>query len=65
MSVESARAYINRMRTDEAFRSLMNEGSDDEEGSWARIREAGYDFDMQDFRKAQEKIYEEYGIEPM
>jgi hypothetical protein len=29
------------------------------------VKEQGYDFTMVEFRQAQEKIYEEYGIEPM
>ena len=29
------------------------------------MKEQGYDFTMAEFRQAQEKIYEEYGIVPM
>ncbi len=65
MSMESAKSYIERMRVDEAFRHSVNALSDDEEKSWAFLKEHGYDFTMAEFRQAQEKIYEEYGIEPM
>ncbi|ARN80802.1 Nif11-like leader peptide family natural product precursor [Methylocystis bryophila] len=65
MSVESAVAYIRRMRSDDAFRKGMNEISEDEEGSWAAIREAGYDFTMVEFKRAQDVIYEEHGVSPM
>ena len=53
------------MRADEDFRQAVNALSEDEEKSWAFVQSHGYDFSMQDFRAAQEKIYEEYGIEPM
>jgi predicted ribosomally synthesized peptide with nif11-like leader len=65
MSMESAKAYIERMRADEQFRQAVNALSEDEDKSWAFVQAQGYDFTMQDFRAAQEKIYEEYGIEPM
>ncbi len=65
MSMESAKSYIERMRADEAFRQSVNALSEDEEKSWAFVKEQGYDFTMVEFRQAQEKIYEEYGIEPM
>ncbi|PWV60999.1 Nif11-like leader peptide family natural product precursor [Plasticicumulans acidivorans] len=65
MSVESAKAYIERMRSDEAFRHMVNDGSEDEAASWALLREHGFDFTMQEFREAQDLIYAEYGITPM
>jgi predicted ribosomally synthesized peptide with nif11-like leader len=65
MSVDSAVEYIRRMRSDEDFRRKMNEISDDEEASWAAIREAGYEFTMIEFKKAQDVIYEEHGVVPM
>jgi len=65
MSMESAKSYIERMREDEAFRNAVNALSEDEEKSWTFLKAQGYDFTMQDFRQAQEKIYQEYGIEPM
>jgi predicted ribosomally synthesized peptide with nif11-like leader len=65
VTVESAKAYIERMRGDEAFRQSVSALSEDEEKSWAFVKAQGYEFTMQEFRAAQEKIYEEYGIEPM
>ena len=65
MSVDSAVAYIKRMRSDNDFRAGMNEISEDEEASWAAVRAAGYEFTMSEFKKAQEVVYEENGIVPM
>jgi len=65
MSVESAVAYIKRMREDAEFRRLMNENSEDEAKSWELIRENGFEFTMQEFKQAQDEIYKEYGIDPM
>jgi predicted ribosomally synthesized peptide with nif11-like leader len=65
MSVDSAVAYIKRMRSDHEFRAGMNEISEDEEASWAAVRAAGYEFTMSEFKQAQEVVYEENGIVPM
>ena len=65
MSVESALEYIRRMRSDEEFRQAINAVSEDEQASWALIKENGYEFSMEDFRAAQDTIYQEYGITPM
>ena len=65
MSVESAVEYIRRMRSDDDFRKQMNEISEDEEASWTAVRYAGYDFTMVEFKKAQDVIYEEFGVTPM
>ena len=65
MSVESAVAYIRQMRSDQDFRKKMNDLSEDEAASWAAIKEAGFEFSMTEFKKAQEVIYEENGITPM
>lgn len=65
MSVESAVAYIHRMRSDEDFRKKMNAISEDEEASWDAIRKAGFDFSMKEFKAAQDAVYKEHGITPM
>ena len=65
MSVQSAVAYIKRMRQDAAFRQAMNGLSDDDDASWAHIRASGFQFTMQEFRLAQDEIYKEHGITPM
>ena len=62
MSIESAAAYIRRMRTDEDFRKTINDLSDDEEASWAAIRRAGYEFTLGEFKAAQDEIKKEHGI---
>ena len=64
MSVESAKAYITRMRNDEPFRKMINAVEDDEK-NWAVIKEHGYEFTVEEFKSATEEIYKEYGIDPM
>ncbi|MBR9973417.1 Nif11-like leader peptide family natural product precursor [Magnetospirillum sulfuroxidans] len=65
MSVESAVAYIKRMRSDDDFRKKMNDLSEDEAASWAEIKASGFDFTMTEFKKAQDEVYKENGITPM
>ena len=65
MSVESAVAYIHRMRSDQDFRAAVNALADDEAQSWAHIRTQGYEFTMEEFKTAQDEIYKEYGINPL
>jgi hypothetical protein len=65
MSIECAKAYIHRMRSDQDFRSKVTELSDDETASWHHLLLNGYDFTMAEFRAAQDEIYQEYGITPM
>jgi hypothetical protein len=43
----------------------MNENSEDDDASWAYIKEQGYEFTMQEFKQAQDQIYKEYGVDPM
>jgi predicted ribosomally synthesized peptide with nif11-like leader len=54
MSVDSALAYINRMHTDEEFRARMTLLSDDEEASWAALRDEGFEFTLSEFKRGQE-----------
>lgn len=65
MTVQSAVAYIKRMREDQDFRQTMNELSEDEDASWAHIRANGFEFTMQEFKQAQDEVYQEHGITPM
>ncbi|MFG1419290.1 Nif11-like leader peptide family natural product precursor [Xanthobacter sp. V0B-10] len=65
MSVESAVAYIRRMRSDDEFRRKMNEISEDEDTSWKEIRDAGFDFTMKEFKAAQDEMYKEHGVTPL
>jgi len=65
MSVESAVSYIHRMRSDADFKQAVNALADDEAASWQYIKEAGFEFSMEEFKAAQDEIYKEYGITPM
>ena len=64
MSVESAKAYIERMRAEPEFRRQMNQVDNDEAVGWAKIKEMGYEFTLHEFKLAQEQIYQEHGIVP-
>jgi predicted ribosomally synthesized peptide with nif11-like leader len=64
MSVESAKAYIERMRSDAAFRSTVN-ACDDEQANWRFLKENGFEFTLEEFKQAQALIYEEHGITPL
>ncbi len=64
MSVESAVAYIKRMRSDDAFRQTVNQ-NDDENANWAFLAEQGFVFSLEEFKQAQDEIYKEYGITPL
>lgn len=65
MSVDSALDYIERMRSDDDFRRLVNEFSEDEEAGWTFVRDAGYDFSMTEFKQAQDAMYKKHGVTPM
>ena len=65
MSVESAIAYITRMRDDKDFHRAINEQSEDEAASWALVRFHGYDFTIEEFMAAKDQIYKEFGITPL
>lgn len=65
MSVESAIAYIHRMRSDGTFRHEVNELAEDETAGWALLGRNGYEFTMEEFRAAQDEIYKEHGITPL
>lgn len=64
MSVESAVAYIRRMRSDPEFRRVLNANSEDEAANWAYVKAQGYDFTMLEFREAQDVLYKEFGVDP-
>ena len=63
--LNSAMAYITRMRDDKEFHQAVNELSEDEDASWAFIKESGYDFTLAEFKEAQDAVYKERGITPM
>ena len=64
MSVASAKAYITRMREDQPFRQTVN-NTQDEAANWLFLKENGYEFTLQEFKEAQDEIYQEHGITPM
>jgi predicted ribosomally synthesized peptide with nif11-like leader len=64
MSVDSAKTYINRMREDDAFRKTINDCID-EDANWAFIKTQGFEFTVEEFKKAQDEIYKEHGITPL
>ena len=63
MSVESAKAYIQRMREDAAFHRTVNDCEDDA-ANWAYVKSQGYDFTLQEFKQAQDLVYQEHGLTP-
>jgi predicted ribosomally synthesized peptide with nif11-like leader len=65
MSIESAIAYITRMRDDKEFHHAVNETSEDEAASWVFIKESGYDFTLAEFKEAQDAVYRQHGITPL
>jgi predicted ribosomally synthesized peptide with nif11-like leader len=64
MTIASAKAYITRMREDEAFRQTVN-ACEDETNNWEFLRQNGYEFTLADFKEAQAEIYRDYGITPL
>lgn len=63
--MNSAVAYIARMRDDKEFHQAVNALSEDEEASWAFVKESGYEFTMSEFKEAQDAVYQERGLTPM
>lgn len=64
MTVESAVAYIKRMRADDTFRRTVND-CEDEAANWAFVQAAGYDFTLAEFKQAQDAVYQEHGVTPL
>ena len=55
MSIESARAYVERMREDEEFRQRVEKATESEEKKKI-ILEAGLDFTQEELKQAAEEI---------
>jgi hypothetical protein len=53
------------MRADDVFRQTMNAFDGDEDASWAYLRTQGLEFTVDEFKKAQDEVYQEYGVTPM
>lgn len=64
MTVESAKAYIERMRADDAFRQKIN-ATTDETANWEFLKENGFEFSVQEFKQAADLVYQERGITPL
>ena len=64
MSVESAKAYIDRMRSDEPFRLSVN-AFDGDDAAWEFLKQHGFEFTPDEFKQAQALVYEEKGITPL
>ncbi len=62
MTIESATAYMERMRTDPDFRRRVNE-CDDPAANWAYLRENGFDFSVDEFKQAQKLLFEVHGTD--
>jgi len=61
MSIESAKAFIERMKSDAAFRKSVNGASDPE----ALVKEAGFDFTKEELREVREEIGQELSDEAL
>jgi predicted ribosomally synthesized peptide with nif11-like leader len=64
MSIDSAKAYMQRMREDPEFRRRVNE-CDDPAVNWAFLKEMGFEFSAQEFKEAQKLVYEEHGTDQL
>jgi len=64
MSVESAKAYIERMRSDETFRQTVN-ACPSEADNWQFLKDNGFESSVEEFKQAADLIYQEYGITPL
>jgi len=64
VSIESATAYMERMRLDPEFRAKVNE-CQDAAANWAYLRENGFDFTVDEFKQAQKAVYEAHGTDQL
>ena len=64
MSVDSAKAYMQRMREDPEFRSRVNE-CEDPAANWAYLKDMGFEFSAQEFKAAQKEVYETHGTDQL
>jgi len=64
VSIESAKAYMERMRVDPEFRRRVNE-CDDPAANWAYLRENGFDFSVDEFKAAQKEVFEIHGTDEL
>ncbi len=58
MSIESAKAFVERMKTDEDFRKEVGEKSSPED--WMKfVKENGFDFSKEEFEQVKSELSEE------
>jgi len=55
MAIESAKAFIERMRTDASFRESIRKAKDKKE-RWMLINEAGFNFTKEEFEQAKAEL---------
>ncbi len=55
MSIESAKAYIERLKTDEEFRELMKDAAD-KEARIALVKAEGFDFSEEDIKAVESEL---------
>ncbi len=58
MTIESAKAYLERLRNDEDFRKEVGEKSSPED--WMKfVKENGFDFSKEEFEQVKSELSEE------
>ena len=55
MSIESAKAFLERMKTDDEFRERMKEAAD-KEARMAIVKAEGFDFTMEEIATLKEEL---------
>jgi hypothetical protein len=63
MSVESAVAYIRRMREDPECSKHLNDSRENEAANWTFVKQQGYDYAMSEFKQARDALYKKYGVD--
>ncbi len=58
MSLESAKAFVERMKTDEDFRKKVNECKDNED-RMSFVKQAGYNFTVEDIELVKAELTED------
>lgn len=57
MSIESAKAFIDRMKTDDEFNKRVSTAKD-KEARMALVKEQGFDFDAEDIQEVSAELNE-------
>lgn len=64
MSIESAKAYMQRMREDPEFRKRIND-CEDRQANWELLKAEGYEFTVDEFKLAQKDVFEQHGTDQL